>query len=87
MPCIYVIFNCSQELVEMSRVTLCKGVYRERLISAFDYFVELTQHFTDSAYTRHDNREKILLHCDKVRIELNQLIRLGIILVSKSTIN
>ncbi|XP_053213884.1 alpha-catulin-like isoform X2 [Panonychus citri] len=76
-----------EELVELSRVTLCKGVYRVRLISAFDYFVELTQHFTDSAYTRHDNREKILLHCDKVKIELNQLIRLGIILDEAGSTN
>lgn len=75
-------FAFLQELVEMSRVTLCRGVYRDRLLSAFDAFVELTQDFTDSAYTRHENREKILLLCDRTKLELNQLLRLGICLVS-----
>ncbi|XP_053210546.1 alpha-catulin-like isoform X2 [Panonychus citri] len=69
-----------EELVEMSRGTLCKGLFKERLISAFDAFVELTQYFTDSAYTRHENREKLLLLCDRTKLELNQLLRIGICL-------
>ncbi|XP_074598311.1 alpha-catenin related isoform X2 [Brevipalpus obovatus] len=69
-----------EELVDMSRITLCRGTFRNRLLSAFDDVVELTQDFTDSAYTRHDHREKILLLCDRAKSELNQLLGLGIIL-------
>uniref|UniRef100_T1JSM0 Alpha-catulin n=1 Tax=Tetranychus urticae TaxID=32264 RepID=T1JSM0_TETUR len=76
-----------EEWVELSRITLCKGLFRERLISAFDAFVELTQDFTDSAYTRHENREKLLLLCDRTKIELNQLLRLGICLDESGTTN
>lgn len=71
-----------QELVDLSRVTLCRGAFRQHLLSAFEEMVELTQDFTDSAYTPHEHREKILLLCDRTKLELNQLLRLGICLVS-----
>lgn len=64
------------------RVTLCRGGFRQHLLSAFEDMVELTQDFTDSAYTPHEHREKILLLCDRAKLELNQLLRLGICLVS-----
>ncbi|RWS29502.1 alpha-catulin-like protein [Leptotrombidium deliense] len=69
-----------EDLVEMSRMSLCGGSYRERLISAFDSLVERTQDFTDSAYTTHEHREKILLLCDRAKLELNQLLRIGVCL-------
>ncbi|RWS04634.1 alpha-catulin-like protein, partial [Dinothrombium tinctorium] len=68
------------DLVEMSRMSLCGGSYRERLLSAFDALVERTQDFTDSAYTTHEHREKILLLCDRAKLELNQLLRIGVCL-------
>lgn len=66
----------------MSRMTLVGGAYRERLSSALDAVVERTQDFTDSAYTGHEHREKILLLCDRCKLELNTLLRIGVCLVS-----
>lgn len=51
---------------------------REQLQAALDKLVEKTQDFTDSAYTRHEHRENILLLCDRTRLELNQLLRIAI---------
>lgn len=62
-------------------MTLVGPPYRERLTSALDAIMERTQDFTDSAYTTHGHREKILLLCDRCRLELNQLLRIGVTLV------
>ncbi|CAM1322062.1 CTNNAL1 (predicted) [Pycnogonum litorale] len=67
-----------ENIVEMTRMTLVGPSYRERLTSALDSVVECTQDFTDSAYTSHEHREKILLLCDRAKLELNQLLRIGI---------
>lgn len=40
--------------------------------------MEKTQDFTDSAYTTHEHRENILLLCDRVKLELNQCLRMAI---------
>jgi len=66
----------------MGRMTLCGTVFRERLFSAFEKTVEQTQDFTDSAYTGHEHREKLLLICDRARTELNQLLRIAVSIVS-----
>ena len=72
-----------QSLVEMGGgMTLCGAVFRERLSSAFETMVERTQDFTDSAYTSHEHRQKILVICDHLKLELNQLLRVGVCLVS-----
>lgn len=51
---------------------------REELMAALDKVVEKTQDFTDSAYTTHEHRENILLLCDRVKLELNQCLRMAI---------
>lgn len=51
---------------------------REELMAALDKVVEKTQDFTDSAYTTHEHRENILLLCDRVRLELNQCLRVAV---------
>ncbi|XP_046661153.1 alpha-catulin isoform X2 [Homalodisca vitripennis] len=63
---------------EMTRLTLLTPATRETLSSSVDTIVERTQDFTDSAYTSHEHRENILLLCDRVRMELNQLLRVGV---------
>ena len=63
-------------------MTLWGTVFRERLSSAFGTMLERTQDFTDSAYTSHQHREKILLICDRLKLELNQLLGIGASLVS-----
>lgn len=63
-------------------MTLWGTVFRERLSSAFETMLDRTQDFTDSAYTSHQHREKILLICDRLKLELNQLLAIGASLVS-----
>ena len=66
----------------MTRVTLVGPNTEGKLQSALETMIETTQDFTDSAYTSHENRERILLLCERVRQELNILLRIGISLVS-----
>lgn len=67
-----------EDLVETTRMTLVGPSCRERLSSGLEAVVERTQDFTDSAYTSHEHREKILLLCDRAKLELNQLLRIGV---------
>lgn len=76
-----------ENLVEMTKMTLLTPTTKDSLTSAVDTIVERTQDFTDSAYTSHEHRENILLLCDRVKLELNQLLRVGINLVSKNVVN
>ncbi|XP_035723014.1 alpha-catulin-like isoform X1 [Vespa mandarinia] len=66
-----------ERLVETTRMTLLGQGCRETLTSALDTVVERTQDFTDSAYTSHEHRENILLLCDRAKLELNTLLRIG----------
>lgn len=70
-----------ESLVEMSRLTFVTLQTKEGLTSALESIIERTQDFTDSAYTRHEHRENILMLCDKVKMELSTLLRVGISLV------
>lgn len=63
-------------------MTLMLPECRETLTSTIDTVVERTQDFTDSAYTSHEHRENILLLCDRVKLELNSLLRVGNSMVS-----
>lgn len=65
----------------MTRMTLVGPSYRGKLTGALDTIVERTQDFTDSAYTSHEHRENILLLSDRTKLELNQLLRIGISMV------
>lgn len=66
-----------ERMVETTRMTLMLPECRETLTSTIDTVVERTQDFTDSAYTSHEHRENILLLCDRVKLELNSLLRVG----------
>lgn len=66
-----------ERLVETTRMTLLGPGCRETLTAALDTVVERTQDFTDSAYTSHEHRENILLLCDRAKLELNTLLRVG----------
>lgn len=74
-----------ERLVETTRMTLLGPSCRETLTSALDTVVERTQDFTDSAYTTHEHRENILLLCDRAKLELNALLRIGNSMVSACT--
>lgn len=48
---------------------------RDRLVSALDSLCEMTQDFTDSAFTPHHQREQILDFLEECRFEMSNLIQ------------
>ncbi|KAF2366611.1 Vinculin/alpha-catenin [Trinorchestia longiramus] len=54
---------------------------------AVDTISEWSQDFTDSAYTSHEHRENILLLADRIRLQLNQLLRVGVSLEQKEALS
>ncbi|KAK3856373.1 hypothetical protein Pcinc_037296 [Petrolisthes cinctipes] len=72
-----------EDSVEMTRMTLCGPAVRDRLGQALDTICERIQDFTDSAYTSHEHRENILLLIDRIRLQVNQLLRVGVNLEQK----
>ncbi|UMM11085.1 hypothetical protein L5515_000543 [Caenorhabditis briggsae] len=64
------------EMLEMIRMTVRVGAgVRERIVSALDALCQLTQDFTDSAYTPHHQREQILDFLEECRFEMTNLIQ------------
>lgn len=59
-------------------ITILSAQTREEMMYALSKCVEKTQDFTDSAYTTHEHRENILLLCDRMRLELNQCLRMAV---------
>uniref|UniRef100_A0A8C5PWI7 Alpha-catulin n=1 Tax=Leptobrachium leishanense TaxID=445787 RepID=A0A8C5PWI7_9ANUR len=47
---------------------------KENLSTLLEVIVEHTEDFTDSAYTSHENRERILELCNQAKTELEQLV-------------
>lgn len=78
-----VLFSSFQDLCELTRITLVELSTQDKLNSALELIVETSQDFTDSAYTSHENRERILDLCDQLRAQLVNLINVGTNLVSK----
>lgn len=69
--------NATRDVINIE-VSVLAPQMREQLIHALDKCVEKTQDFTDSAYTTHEHRENILLLCDRMRLELNQCLRMAV---------
>lgn len=65
----------------MTRVTLVGPHTEAKLLGALETLIETMQDFTDSAYTSHEHRERILMLCEKLRHELALLLRIGTNLV------
>ena len=65
----------------MTRVTLVGPNTEVKLQGALETMTETTQDFTDSAYTSHENRERIIIMCERVKQELTILLKIGISLV------
>ncbi len=69
----------------MTRVTGVGPNTEGKLQNALETMIETAQDFTDSAYTSHENRERILILCERVRQELTILLRIGVSLVSANS--
>ena len=70
-----------QDLIDMVRVTMISPATEEKMLSCFELAKETVDDFTDSPYTSHDNREKVLQLTEKMRDEMQVLLRVGHALV------
>lgn len=72
-PNMHSIMQELHDLVETSKVTLADEPTRTKMQLAMDLLVDTTQDFTDSAYTSHEHRERILTLCERARANLTAL--------------
>ncbi|XP_076457374.1 alpha-catulin-like isoform X2 [Babylonia areolata] len=70
-------FKELEDLIDMVRVTMISPSTEEKLLSCFELAKETVDDFTDSPYTSHDNREKVLQLTEKLRDEMQTLLMLG----------
>ena len=61
----------------MVRVTHINAYFADKLRSALDTVVEATQDFTDSAYTSHDHRERIVEIVEDLQQAIHVLVKTG----------
>lgn len=64
-----------QELLDLARMGPLTGPVKEQIAFSLEAALERTQDFTDSAYTSHEHREKILMLADQTKAELGALFR------------
>lgn len=69
--------SCSQMNIEALRENLYFQS-KENLSATLEVILERTEDFTDSAYTSHEHRERILELSTQTRLELQQLISVWI---------
>lgn len=55
-------------------MTLSVGNIRERMITALDSLCQMTNDFTENAFTPHHHREQILDFLEECRFELGNLV-------------
>ncbi|PVD38027.1 hypothetical protein C0Q70_00634 [Pomacea canaliculata] len=70
-------FKELEDLIDMARVTMISPATEDKLLSAFELSKETVDDFTDSPYTSHDNREKIIQLTERLRDEMQTLILVG----------
>ncbi|KAK3790866.1 hypothetical protein RRG08_045398 [Elysia crispata] len=70
-------FSDFEDQVDMARVTVINPSVEDRLLSAFECVKETVEEFTDSYYTSHDAREKIVQLSDNLRDDLQAMLLLG----------
>ncbi|XP_076329602.1 alpha-catulin-like isoform X2 [Tachypleus tridentatus] len=70
--------NRFEDLLDEIKTITAVSAYRGQLLSALETIMERTQDFTDSAYTSHEHRKNILLNCERVKIDLNQILKIGV---------
>ncbi|XP_060582034.1 alpha-catulin-like isoform X2 [Ruditapes philippinarum] len=75
-----------EDQVEMVRVTHINNYFADKLRSALDVVIETTQDFTDSAYTSHDHREKIMEIVEQLQQAVHVLIKTGVLQMHKDSI-
>ncbi|XP_078702071.1 alpha-catulin-like [Branchiostoma floridae x Branchiostoma belcheri] len=74
--CLHSVVKQFEDAVERTRVTLVQPTDKEKLQDSLEVIIDQANDFTDSAYTSHEHREKILALCDNARMELQALLQL-----------
>ena len=69
--------------METARVTQADKSSRDKMLYVLDTVIDTTQDFTDSAYTSHEHRERILALRDRARTDLRSLANVGTAMVRK----
>ncbi|CAL1545906.1 unnamed protein product [Lymnaea stagnalis] len=77
-------FSDFEDQIDMTRVTMIGPAVEDRLLSAFENVKETVEEFTDSYYTSHESREKIVQLSDNLRDDLQNMLLLGQNLVALS---
>ncbi|XP_059141876.1 alpha-catulin-like [Physella acuta] len=70
-------FSDFEDQVDMARVTMISPAVEDRLLTAFESVKETVEEFTDSYYTSHESREKIVQLTDNLRDDLQNMLLLG----------
>ncbi|GFR90610.1 alpha-catenin-related protein [Elysia marginata] len=70
-------FSDFEDQVDLARVTVINPSVEDRLLSAFECVKETVEEFTDSYYTSHDAREKIVQLSDNLRDDLQAMLLIG----------
>jgi hypothetical protein len=68
-------------LIEMTRLTVTSAD-KDSLNRAYELVADRIEDFTDSPYTSHEHRQNIILLCERIKIQLEQLVRTASGLVS-----
>ena len=77
-------FPLLQDSIQTARVTQADANTRRKMVATLDMVIDSTQDFTDSAYTSHEHRERILNLNARARKELKVLSDVGVSIVSIS---
>ncbi|XP_035660712.1 alpha-catulin-like isoform X2 [Branchiostoma floridae] len=73
--CLHNVVKQFEDAVERTRVTLMQPTDKEKLQESLNVIIDQANDFTDSAYTSHEHREKILNLCESSRMELQGLLQ------------
>ncbi|KAI8516676.1 Alpha-catulin [Branchiostoma belcheri] len=73
--CLHSVVKQFEDAVERTRVTLVQPTDKEKLQDSLEVIIDQANDFTDSAYTSHEHREKILALCENARMELQALLQ------------
>ena len=66
----------------MTRVTYVNKHIADKIHSASELVIETSQDFTDSAYTSHEHRERIMETIEQLRQTVHVLVKTGSVQVS-----
>ncbi|XP_071941893.1 alpha-catulin-like [Antedon mediterranea] len=74
---IYNLLHTLSDVIETSKVTQAESNTQDKLVTTLSLVVDATQDFTDSAYTQHEQRERILKLLSKAKLDVNHLVQVG----------